>query len=73
MRSAVTMIFFNRPDTLEKVFEKVREAQPPKLFLVQDGPRPGNEKDAARIEACRNIVEKVDWIVRFSEIIPKAI
>ena len=61
MRSAVLIIFFNRPNTLEKVFEKVREAQPPKLFLVQDGPRPGNGEDVTRIEACRKIVENVDW------------
>ena len=61
MRSAVTMIFFNRPDTLQLVFDKVRQAQPPKLFLVQDGPREGNEKDARGVEACRKIVENVDW------------
>ena len=61
MKSAVTMIFFNRPDTLQLVFDKVREAQPPKLFLVQDGPREGNEKDARGVEACRKIVENVDW------------
>lgn len=61
MKSAVTMIFFNRPDTLQLVFDKVREAQPPKLFLVQDGPREGNEKDARGVEACRKIVENIDW------------
>ncbi len=61
MRSAVTMIFFNRPDTLQLVFDQVRQAQPPKLFLVQDGPREGNEKDARGVEACRKIVENIDW------------
>ena len=29
---AVAMIFFNRPDTLKKVFESVRNARPSKLF-----------------------------------------
>lgn len=61
MDSAVTLIFFTRPDTLEKVFEKVREAKPPKLFLVQDGPRENNASDIERINACRKIVENVDW------------
>lgn len=61
MKSAVTMIFFNRPDTLQLVFDRVREARPPKLFLVQDGPREGNEKDARGVEACRKIVENIDW------------
>lgn len=61
MKSAVTLIFFNRPNTLEKVFEKVKEAKPPKLFLVQDGPREGNAEDQEKILACRRIVENVDW------------
>lgn len=61
MKSAVTMIFFNRPDTLEKVFEKVRTAKPPKLFLVQDGARKGNSEDLEKIQKCRQIVDNVDW------------
>ena len=52
MKSAVTLIFFNRSETLEKVFEKIRIAQPPKLFLVQDGPRQGNTEDLDKIMAC---------------------
>lgn len=55
----VLMIFFNRPDTFEKVFEKVREAKPKTLILAQDGPR--NDDDVASIEACRKIAENIDW------------
>ena len=36
---AVLILFFNRPEPLEKVFEQVRKARPAKLFLYQDGPR----------------------------------
>lgn len=61
MQSAVTLIFFNRPDTLEKVFTKVKMAKPPKLFLVQDGAREGSATDADNILKCRAIVENVDW------------
>lgn len=38
---AVLILFFNRPECLEKVFEAVREARPSRLFLYQDGPRGG--------------------------------
>lgn len=66
----VLLIFFNRPDTFEKVFEKVREAKPKTLILAQDGPR--NDKDIEGINACRQIAESVDWeceIIRdYSEI-----
>ncbi|MDR0891712.1 MAG: hemolysin activation protein [Mediterranea sp.] len=55
----VLILFFNRPKPLEQVFEQVRKARPSKLFLYQDGPR--GERDLAGIEACRRIVEQVDW------------
>lgn len=59
---AVAMIFFNRSDTLEKVFEQVRIARPSKLFLIQDGPRKGNKNDIEGIKACREVFEgKIDW------------
>ena len=55
----VLVIFFARPDTLEKVFESIKEARPSKLLLWQDGPR--NENDIPGIEACRKIFDAVDW------------
>lgn len=58
-KTPVLMIFFNRPDTFEKVFEKVREAKPYTLILAQDGAR--NADDLSGIEACRSIVETIDW------------
>lgn len=58
---AVLMLFFNRADHFEKVFEQVRLARPSRLFLYQDGPR--GEHDMPGIEACRKIVadENIDW------------
>ena len=58
---AVLLIFFARPNTLKKVFEKVKEARPSKLFLACDGPREGNATDASRIEECKQIVADIDW------------
>ena len=56
---SVLILFFNRPDHLSEVFAEVRKAQPARLFLYQDGPR--NEKDLPGIEACRKVVEEIDW------------
>jgi len=58
---AVALIFFVRPDTLSKVFEKVKEARPNKLFLIQDGARVGNDNDIQMIKQCRSIVDEIDW------------
>lgn len=56
---AVLILFFNRPEPLSQVFEQIRKARPSKLFLYQDGPR--GEKDLQGIEACRKVVEQIDW------------
>ncbi|PKW20291.1 hypothetical protein [Flavobacterium lindanitolerans] len=57
----VALIFFNRPEPLEKVFNALRQSKPKNLFLIQDGPRLNNEKDVVGIKRCREIVQKVDW------------
>ena len=56
---SVLILFFNRPDHLSQVFAEVRKARPARLFLYQDGPR--GERDIAGIEACRKVVEDIDW------------
>lgn len=56
---AVLILFFNRPDHLKEVFDEVKKARPTKLFLYQDGPR--GERDMAGIEACRKVVDDIDW------------
>lgn len=57
----IMILFFNRPDTLQQVFAWVRRMQPKQLFLVQDGPRADRSDDMKKIEACRRVVENVDW------------
>lgn len=57
----VLIVFFIRPHTLSQVFESVRRAKPAKLFLVQDGPREGYPDDLEKMEACRRVVENIDW------------
>lgn len=59
MDISVLILFFNRADSLAQVFAEVRRAQPARLFLYQDGPR--GERDMAGVEACRKVVENVDW------------
>lgn len=59
MDTAVAFIIFNRPDTTQKVFEAIRRARPPRLYLIADGPRTPAEKQLT--EATRAIAEQVDW------------
>lgn len=56
---AVLILFFNRPESLRRVFDEVRKARPSRLFLYQDGPR--GECDTEGIMKCREVVADVDW------------
>src|SRR5690606_9199588 len=61
VQSPVLLLAFNRPDTALRVFERVREARPARLYIAADGPRPGVEKDRALCAETRKIYEQVDW------------
>jgi hypothetical protein len=54
-------LFFRRPEPTARVFERIREARPPRLYLIADGPRPELDDDESLSEATRAAVEKVDW------------
>lgn len=61
MDTAVALIIFRRPELTARVFERIREARPPKLFVIADGPRPGNAEDVRLCAETRAVVEDVDW------------
>jgi hypothetical protein len=57
----VAFLIFNRPELTRRVFESIREKQPDRLFVVADGPRPGQPDDVVRVAAARRVTEAVDW------------
>ncbi len=70
-RTPVVLIAFNRPEVTRRTFAAIREARPPRLFLVCDGPRADHPDDAAGVAAVRALLDDVDWPCdvdrRFSE------
>ena len=61
MKSPVLFIIFKREDTTKRVFERIREAQPPKLYIAADGPRASRPDEKEKCERTRKIVENIDW------------
>ena len=61
MESAVLFIIFKRADTVQKVFERIREAKPPRLYIAADGPRKDRDDEVEKCMAARKAVENVDW------------
>ena len=61
MNSPVLFVIFKRDDTTRRVFEHIREAQPPRLYIAADGPREGHSGEHEACERTRQVVSNVDW------------
>ena len=61
MRSPILLLIFNRPDTTQRVFERIREVQPSRLYVAADGPRENRPGEKDRCEETRKITESIDW------------
>jgi hypothetical protein len=59
-KQPVALFCFNRPEPTKLVFEAIREYQPSVLFIIQDGPRRGNEQDVLQVEKVRELLD-VSW------------
>jgi hypothetical protein len=60
-KTAILFIVFNRPNTTNRVFEKIRQAKPPRLYVASDGPREGYEGEKEKVIKTREIATIVDW------------
>lgn len=62
MKTPILFIIFNRMDTTKKVFEKIREAKPPRLYIASDGARTDKQNEKKTVKAIRNyVISNIDW------------
>jgi hypothetical protein len=61
LKTPVTLMIFKRPETTGKVFEAIRQAKPPQLFVIADGARLGYADELEKCAAARAIIDRVDW------------
>lgn len=61
LNTAVLFLVFNRPDVTYRVFEMIRRAKPPRLYVAADGPRADRPAEAGRCEEVRAVASRVDW------------
>ncbi|MEA5464685.1 class I SAM-dependent methyltransferase [Leptothoe sp. PORK10 BA2] len=57
--SPVIFLIFKRISSTKKVFSKIAQAKPEKLFIIADGPR--NPEEAEDCEKTRSIINRIDW------------
>lgn len=56
LQTPVLFLVFNRLDTTKQVFEAIRKAQPPRLYVAADGARENREGEAEKVQAVRDYV-----------------
>jgi hypothetical protein len=58
----VVFLVFNRPELTARVFQRIREVRPARLFVVADGPRPDRPGEKEKCRCVRELIEQgVDW------------
>ena len=61
LETPVVLIIFNRPQKTARIFEAIRQAKPPKLFVIADGFRKDRPSEAELCQETRSIIDNVDW------------
>ena len=60
-KSPVLFLVFNRPNVTKRVFEAIRHARPPRLYVAADGARKGRGDEGRLVEETRRVATSVDW------------
>jgi hypothetical protein len=61
LQTAVLFLVFNRPQITAQVFEAIRKAKPPRLYVAADGARTDREGEYEKVLKVREIATAVDW------------
>jgi hypothetical protein len=57
----ILLLIYNRSSTTELVFDAIRNAKPPVLYVAANAPNPEKPGDREKCEMTREIVSKIDW------------
>lgn len=61
-KTPVLFLVFNRLDTTKKVFNKIRDAKPPRLYISSDGAREQKQNENEKVVEIRKfLIENIDW------------
>ena len=62
LKTPVLFLIFNRPDTTKQVFETIRKARPPRLYIAADGPRADRHNEDEIVQIVRkSVLDSIDW------------
>jgi len=62
LNTAVLFLVFNRLDVTKQVFQAIRQAKPPRLYIAADGARKNKEGETEKTIAVRDyVLQNIDW------------
>lgn len=61
MKTPVALLIFNRPESTKRLVDEVIRAEPPKVLVFADGPRPEHPEDVERIRATKAVISEAPW------------
>jgi len=62
LETAVLFLVFNRLDTTKQVFEAIKKAKPPRLYIAADGARKNIDNEDKIVQDIRNyLISNIDW------------
>ncbi|WP_292463385.1 hypothetical protein [Methanolobus sp.] len=62
LNAPILFLVFNRPTTTKKVFEEIKRAKPPRLYIAADGPRKYKAGESEKVKQVReHIINNIDW------------
>jgi len=62
LKTAVLFLVFNRLETTMQVFEAIREAKPPRIYIAADGARVHLEGEVKKVQDVRDyVMQNIDW------------
>jgi hypothetical protein len=62
LKTPVLFLIYKRLDTTKQVFEAIRKAKPPRLYIAGDGPRDDKSGETENVMAVREyVLNNIDW------------
>jgi hypothetical protein len=60
----ILLLVFNRPNTTQEVFQRIKQIKPKRLYVASDGPRIGRIGEEEKVKTIRKLIlESTDWDV----------
>lgn len=57
----ILFLIFNRPDTTQMVFNRIKEIKPQRLYVAADAPRKNMKNEEEKCNETRAIINNIDW------------